>query len=119
MDHEHEVKAAAMAVAEAIGRRDVAALRDLLAPGFTHRTTTGVVTTADAFLDGVAAIPGTIDYVRVEQVLVDLVGDMALVTGTQHARVVVEGELVEERTGFVDCFARDGDRWRLRAAFAL
>jgi len=116
---EPDASAAALAVADAIARRDVEHLRDLLAPGFTHRTTTGVVTPIDAFLEGIAAIPGTIESVRLEHLQVDGLGDAAIVTGTQHARVVLDGEAVEDRRGFVDCFVRDGDRWRLRTAVEL
>ncbi len=114
-----DAAAAARAVADAIARRDVDQLRDLLAPEFSHRTTAGIVTPADAFLEGVAAIPGTIESVRLDNVQVELLGDTALVTGTQHARVVLDGETVEDWRGFVDCFVRDGDRWRLRTAVEL
>jgi hypothetical protein len=116
---EQAVEARARAIAEAIGRRDVAALRVSLAPGFSHRTTAGTTTTADVFLAGVAAIPGTIEFVRLEAVQVDVVGDAALVTGTQHARVVLDGAAVDDRRGFVDYFVRSGPEWLLRAAFEL
>jgi ketosteroid isomerase-like protein len=116
---DHDVAAAAAAVAQAIGRRDLGALRDLLAPGFSHRTAAGGLTTAEVFLEGVAAFPGAIESIGVEHLQVEVVGNVALVTGTQHARVVVDGATVEDRQGFVDCFVRDGDGWRLRAAFQL
>jgi uncharacterized glyoxalase superfamily protein PhnB len=114
---EPDSTAAAIAVADAIGRRDVAALRELLAPEFCHRTTAGVVTHIDAFLEGIAAIPGTIESVRLEHLQSDLLGDTALVTGTQSARVVLNGEVIDDRRGFVDCFVREGGRWRLRVAY--
>jgi uncharacterized glyoxalase superfamily protein PhnB len=116
---EPDPTAAAIAVADAIGRRDVLALRDLLAPEFCHRTTAGVVTYVDAFLEGITAIPGTIESVRLEHLQTDLLGDTALVAGTQSARVVLNSEVIEDRRGFVDCFVRDGNRWRLRSAVEL
>jgi hypothetical protein len=102
-----------------MARRDVAAVERCLAPGFSHRTTAGVKTAADAFLEGVAAIPGIVEFVRLQGLQVEIVGETALATGTQHARVVIDGEIVDDRRGFVDCFVRSGDAWLLRAAFEL
>jgi uncharacterized glyoxalase superfamily protein PhnB len=115
--YEPDPTAAAVAVSDAIGRRDLGALRELLAPEFCHRTTAGVVTYIDAFLEGIAAIPGTIESVRLEHLKSDLLGDTALVTGTQSARVVLNGQVIDDRRGFVDCFVREGSRWRLRVAY--
>jgi ketosteroid isomerase-like protein len=119
MADQRAVEARSTEIAEAIGRRDVEGLRRFLAPGFSHRTTGGATTPADAFLEGVSAIPGTIEFVKLTNLQVEVVGDSALVTGTQHARVVIDGEIVDDRRGFVDYFVRSGDTWLLRAAFEL
>ena len=103
-------------LAAAIGRRDVAGVRGLLAKGFVQRHAGGEPVDADAFLDGIAKLPGEILSVQVEQLTVDIAGDGAVVTGVQHAQLRIEGELVDDRRSFVDWFVRDAGEWRLRTA---
>ena len=50
-------------LAGAIARRDVAAIRGFLAKGFVHRTPGGDALETDAFLSGIAQIPGDILFV--------------------------------------------------------
>lgn len=106
-------------MAEAIGRRDVVAIRALLAPGFTHRTHGGVAVDAEAFLAAIAAIPGTIEFVRLDSLDLDLTPLGALATGVQTARVVVDGQVVEERRGYVDWLVPVDGAWRFQAAVDL
>ena len=103
-------------LAAAIGRRDVAAVGGLLATGFVQRHAGGEPVDADAFLGGIANLPGEILSVKVEQLSVDLAGDGAIVTGMQQAQLKIEGELVDDRRAFVDWFVREAGEWRLRAA---
>jgi len=106
-------------LARAIGRRDRQAIRDLLAPGFVHRTPGGNAVDADAFVRAIEEIPGEITFVRLEHVAVDISGDGALVTGIQHAQVRADGILVDDRRAFVDWFVIDEGTWRVRAAVAM
>lgn len=103
-------------VASAIARRDTAALAAILAPDFVYHGDGGQ-TTADAaaFLAGVQAIPGEIALVRVEQIAVDLHADAAMVTGVQHAQVIVDGRTVDDRRAFADFFVKIDGGWRLRS----
>jgi hypothetical protein len=91
----------------------------LLAPGFVHHTPGGATTDVDAFLKGIAAIPGEIAFVRLEQVRVDLAADTALVSGLQHARVRLDGQDIDDRRAFVDWFTKDPAGWRIKVAIDL
>ena len=103
-------------IADAISRRDVRLLSDLLAPGFTYRSDGAqAVSDAEAFLEGIRSIPGEIVFVRLERVAVDLVGNAAMLTGVQHAQVIVDGQTVDDRRGFADFFVKIDGSWKLRA----
>ena len=103
-------------LAAAIARRDVAAVRGFLATGFVQRPAGGDGIDADAFLSGIAEIPGDIVFVRVERLTVDVTGDHALVTGHQRAQLNIDGSVVDDRRSFVDWFVREAGDWKLRAA---
>jgi hypothetical protein len=106
-------------VAAAIGRRDVAAIGELLSPDFVHRTHGGAGADRALFLAGIEQIPGEIVFVRLEQLVVDIAASWALVTGLQHAQVRVDGQVVDDRRGFVDWFVKQGNAWRIQAAVDL
>ena len=111
--------AASQEIAAAIAGRDVAVLARLLAPGFTHRTHGGDAVSTDAFLSGIIAIPGEIEFVNLEQLQVDVTPGGALVTGIQHARLSIEGKTVNDRRRFIDWFVSIDGEWRLQAAVDL
>jgi ketosteroid isomerase-like protein len=119
MDERDGVIEAAENIATAIARRDVAAIRELLAPDFVHRTHGGAGVDADAFVAAIEEIPGAIIRVTLEQLEVDICGDGALVTGFQHAQVLIDGQVVDDRRGFVDWFVKHADAWRIQAAVDL
>ena len=106
-------------MANAIARRDLPAIRDLLAEDFVHRTPGGTGIDADNFIRAIEQIPGEIVFVKLEQLEIDISGSGALVTGIQHAQVRLDGTLVDDRRAFVDWFVKDADRWRFRAAVDL
>ena len=107
---------AAHAIAAAIGRRDVKALQAFLTAEFMHHGEGGTRSDGAAFLEGVRAIPGEILFVRLDRVDVERARDAAMLTGTQHAQVRVEGNTIDDRRGFADLFVKVGGAWRLRAA---
>jgi ketosteroid isomerase-like protein len=119
IDDREEVLAIAVAIADAIGTRDVARLRTLLSADFVHRQAGAGASGAQAFLDAIERIPGEIVSVGLARVEIDLAGDAALVTGVQHARVRLEGELIEDTRPFVDWLVKESGQWRLRAAVEL
>ena len=106
-------------LAAAIARRDVAALRELLATDFGQRPAGGEAVGAAAFLDGITTIPGDILFVKVEQLTTDVSGDHAIVTGLQQAQLKIDGAVVIDRRAFVDWFVREGGAWKLRLAVDL
>jgi hypothetical protein len=113
---EDDLQRAAHAIAAAIGRRDVDHLADALAPGFTYRSDGGQTTSdAAAFLQGIRDIPGEIVFVRLERLAVDVTGDAAMLTGVQHAQVIVDRETIDDRRGFADLFVKIDGFWKLRA----
>ena len=116
MDDREQLIAVSDNLADAIARRDVVAVGALLATGFVQRPAGGAAVEAEAFLAGIAQIPGTIQFVKVEQLTVDIAGDGAIVTGIQHARLTIDGEMVDDRRAFVDWFVREGGAWRIRVA---
>ena len=106
-------------MAAAIAGRDVVAIRALLAPDFVHRTHGGAGVDADAFIAAIEQIPGEIILVKLERLEVDICGDGALVTGVQHAKVVIDGQIIDDRRGFVDWFVKHAGEWRVQAAVDL
>ena len=114
-----KIAAAAEAVAAAIGARDVAALRGLLAPGFTHRTHGGEAAGVETFLQGITAIPGQINFIKLEELRIDVTPTGVLVTGFQHAQLTIDGEVIDDRRGFIDWFVDVNGDWKVQAAVDL
>jgi len=106
-------------MAAAIGRRDLAAIRALLAHDFVQRAIGGGGANADQFLAAVAQIPGEILSVDLEHLEVELTDTGAIVTGIQRARVRLDGNEVDDRQPFVDWLVKDAGEWRFRAAIGL
>lgn len=119
MPDRQKLAAAAEAVAAAIGARDLPALGALLAPGFTHRMHGGEVSGRDKFLAAVAASPGEIVFVRLEDLRIDVTPTGALVTGFQRAQVKMDGRTVDDRRGFIDWFVEVNGDWKIQAAVDL
>ena len=118
--NEHDVVAeAAGLLAGAIGRRDLDAIRAWLAPGLVYRTFAGDRVDAEAFIRAIEQIPGEIRLVRLEQIEVDMSPTGALVTGVQHAQVLTNGRVVDDRRGFVDWYVKQEGAWRIQAAVDL
>ena len=110
------IAAAAEAVAAAIGARDVDALRGLLAPGFVHRTHGGEVAGLEKFLAGIAAISGDINFVKLEDLRLDVTPAGVLATGVQHAQLRIDGQTIDDRRGFIDWFVDVNGEWKIQAA---
>src|SRR5215204_5110656 len=96
IDERERVLEAAVAIADAIGARDLARLRTLLSADFVQRRAGGGASGTDAFMATIERIPGEIVSVGLARVEIDMAGDGALVTGIQHARVRLEGELIDD-----------------------
>ena len=119
MDDREQVIEVSEHMATAIARRDVRAIRALLAPDFVHRPIGGAAADVEAFLRAIEQIPGEIVFVRLEQLQIDFSGSGALVTGVQHAQVRVDGQVVDDRRPLVDWLIKDAGEWRIRVAVEL
>lgn len=119
MDEQSKIIVASERLAAAIGRRDVDAIRGLLAPGFVHRSHGGEAVSLEAFLGAIEQIPGEITFVKLEHLQVDLTASGALVTGIQHAQLRVDGQAIDDRRRFVDWFINVAGEWRVQAAVDL
>ena len=119
-DDRERITTAATELAEAIGRKDGAALDRLLAPDFQLRVPGGRSTARDEFIRAVCAIPAEVLSVTLTDLQIDLGGGTALVSGQQHARCRFHGEVILEVRPFVDWFQRTADgRWQCRVALDL
>jgi ketosteroid isomerase-like protein len=116
MDEAQEVVRVALQIADAIARKDADTIVTFLASGFVQRTPGGESRDAATFARGIREIPVEIVFVRLDDLAVDLSGAGALVTGIQHARVVVDGKEVDDRRAFVDWFVKEAGAWRIRTA---
>ena len=119
MNDEQAVMDASLAMADAIGKRDVATIATLVTSDFVHRSPGGEATGRERFLEGIRQIPGEIVFVKLESVQIDVVGDGALAIGIQHARVRIDGQDVDDRRAFVDWFVRHDGKWKFRVAVDL
>ena len=120
MDERTLISEAATALAEAIGRKDAAAVDSLLTPDFLLRTPGGTSTPRAAFIEAVCAIPAEVLSVRLTGLEIDLGDGVALVTGVQHAHCRFHGELLNDVRPFADWFQRSSDgRWQVRVALDL
>jgi ketosteroid isomerase-like protein len=119
VDDASAVMRASLAMADAIGKRDVVTIATLVTTDFVHRSPGGEATDRERFLEGIRRIPGEIVFVRLESVQIDLVGDGALATGIQHARVRIDGQDIDDRRAFVDWFVKCDGKWQFRVAVDL
>ena len=120
MDERARITAAATELAEAIGRKDAAALDRLLAPDFRLRAPGGESTRREAFIRAVCEIPAEVLAVTLTDLEIDLGAGSALVSGQQHARCRFHGEVIVEVRPFVDWFERTPDgRWQIRVSLDL
>jgi len=105
---------------EAIARKDVDTLVDLLADDFTYRSPGNPDVGKPEFLRNVAAIPVEIVSIRGEALRADGYGSAVVVTGVQWA--TTRGADGSEETGavaFTDVFVLRDGRWRLKLAYGV
>ena len=104
----------------AIRTKDLASLGQELAEDFVHSAPGSPDQPRDAFLAAIRDMPYDIRELKGEDLRVRVLGDVALVSGIQRARVALaDGTLVSAGTAFVDVFQKSGGRWRLRHAVSV
>ncbi|HET9361926.1 MAG TPA: nuclear transport factor 2 family protein [Vicinamibacterales bacterium] len=101
----------------AIRARDSAALAAELATDFVHSALGQPDQGRDAFLKAIGEMPYRILEIAGQDLRVRVMGDVAVLSGVQRARVALpDGSEVVAATAFVDLFARLTSGWRLRHA---
>ncbi|MFN0124797.1 MAG: nuclear transport factor 2 family protein [Blastocatellia bacterium] len=105
---------------EAIKNKDGGALSRLLADDFVYRNPTGPDQKKRAFIRIIETMPMEILAIWSEDMRVRVYGEIAVMTGTQTARVrLAEGGVATGVTAFSDVFVREPDGWRLSLAYGV
>lgn len=105
---------------EAIGRKDAAALERILDAEFVYRAPPGAELARAEFLQNVASLPAEILSVSGEGLKATVLGETAVVTGVQRARVrAAAGAEEESVVAFTDVFVERRGRWLLRLAYGV
>lgn len=119
-DAEAQLRAAEERIFAAIGQKDAVRLELELTDDFVHAPLGGAEQNRAAFLQAIRDMPYAILEIGAEDLRVRALGDVAIVSGIQCARVSLsDGQLVSGRTAFVDTFTRLRDGWRLRHAVSI
>ena len=103
---------------DALRTRDAQALRPLLSEDFELRMPGQPAVNREAFIESVAAIPGTILEVSSEDTEARVLGDVGVLSGHQRARVKLEdGTVVTQVGAFTDVARWQEGRWVMVHAY--
>jgi hypothetical protein len=105
---------------EAIKNQDAAALGRLLDDGFVYRSPHGPEAGKAEFIRAATSLPVKLLSVWGENLRLNIYGEMAVLTGVQHARVQTDdGEEAVSSVAFSDIFVRRSDGWVMTLAFGV
>jgi ketosteroid isomerase-like protein len=114
------LRAAEERIMAAIAARDIAGLEAELTDDFAHTSIGGAEQDRGSFLDAIRDAPYRILELRGEQLQVRAMGDLAILSGVQRARVALpDGSVVTGLGAFVDLFVLTSVGWRLRHACSV
>ena len=114
------LRAAEDRIMAAIAARDIAGLQAELTDDFIHTSVGGVEQDRSAFLETIRDAPYRILDLRGERLQVRAMGDIAILSGVQRARVALpDGSVVTGAGAFVDLFVSTRSGWRLRHACSV
>jgi ketosteroid isomerase-like protein len=118
--HEQTILSICQAVFEAIQRKDVESLARFLGDDFVQRSHEGSEAGKDAFLSGIGTMPLEVLSVRGEHLKVSIYGDIAVLTGLQHAEWR-QGDAAEgvSSVAFTDVFALREGGWLMVLAYGV
>ena len=107
-------------VFDAIRRKDVVLLGQFLADDFVQRGSDGSESGKESFLSGIETMPLEVMSVKGEHLRVSVYGDVAVVTGVQHA-AWRQGDVAEgiSSVAFTDVFTLRGGRWLMVLAYGV
>ena len=105
---------------EAIARRDVGVLAEILGDDFTYRSPGSPDVGKAEFLRNIEAIPVEIVSIGGEALRADDHGNVVVVTGVQRATTRAPGaDALVSRVAFTDVFVLREGRWRLVLAYGV
>lgn len=114
---EQQVMAFRAGLQAAARERDVAKLRDMFAPSFTHTHTTGKVDGRDARLISILSGDPVIELAAVEELSIRVLNpDAAVITARSLIRSISENRVIQVR--WVQMLARVNGEWMLAASQA-
>jgi ketosteroid isomerase-like protein len=121
LDVEARLRQAEQRIFQAIQARDLAALEAELSQSFVLFSHGNPEQDRASFLAAIRDMPFQILEIRGEDVRVRVLGDVALVSGIQRARVAMpdNGAIVNAATAFVDAFGRTDEGWKLIHAVSV
>lgn len=98
----------------ALERKDADLFAEVLAEDFVCRSPGQEDQDRPTFIATLTAIPLTILSISSEEIAIQLVGDVAVLTGTQIAQMrLPNGETVSERLALANIFLHNGGRWEM------
>lgn len=121
LDVEARLKQAEQRIFQAILARDLVALEAELAEDFVLSPLGQPEQDRASFLAAIREMPYRILELHGEDVRVRVLGEVAVVSGIQRARVALpeHGPVVNAATAFVDAFVKTEAGWRLRHAVSV
>jgi ketosteroid isomerase-like protein len=98
----------------ALQSKDPDLFAEVLAENFVCRSPGEADQDRATFIATLTSIPLTILNVGGEAIAIQLVGDVAVLTGTQVAQMrLPNGETVSERLALTNIFQRNGEQWEM------
>jgi ketosteroid isomerase-like protein len=105
---------------EAIRNKDRAALERILADDFLYRSPGAEDVNKIEFIKIASALPVRIKEVWGEGLQANIYGEVAVLTGLQHARVETEdSEEVISSVAFTDIFVKSEGEWKMALAYGV
>jgi ketosteroid isomerase-like protein len=104
----------------AIKSKDSKRLETILSDDFVYRSPENSAQQKAAFLKAIESISIEVTDVWSEDMKVNIYSDVAVITGTQKAKVrLAEGKVVIGATAFTDVFIRKDEKWLLALAHGV
>jgi ketosteroid isomerase-like protein len=98
----------------ALEQKNADLFAEVLAENFVCRSPGGADQDRTTFITALTSIPLTIVNVSGEAIAIQLVGDVAVLTGAQVAQMrLPNGETVSERLALTNIFQRNGEKWEM------
>jgi hypothetical protein len=115
-ESEHDVVRRNESLFRAIAARDIATLEDVTTLDFRFETAEGDKGDRQTWLEGVRAIPYTIESITNEDLRLRPDGDHAVLCGVQRVVVLIDGKPILDEAQFCDRWENRDGRWQVTFA---